>query len=155
MTMNVTIRSAQHVDRDAMVALLEALFRIEADFSIDKARQHRGLTLMLDGCRKHVCLKVAVVGESVVGMGTAQTLVSTAEGGLVALVEDMVVAPSHRQMGIGRMLMSAIENWARDRGATRLQLLADHTNGRALDFYAHLGWQSTRLICLRRKWNLP
>lgn len=49
--------------------------------------------------------------------------------------------------------MSAIENWARDRGVTRLQLLADLTNARALDFYDHLGWQSTRLICLRRKWD--
>lgn len=151
--MDITIRNAQHDDRDAMVVLLEELFSIEADFAIDKARQQRGLTLMLDGCRKHACLKVAVVDETVVGMGTAQTLVSTAEGGLVAMVEDIVVATSYRNMGIGRMLMAAIETWARDRGVSRLHLLADRTNAPALAFYDHIGWQPTRMICLRRKWD--
>jgi ribosomal protein S18 acetylase RimI-like enzyme len=152
--MNIAIRSAQHGDRDAMVALLDALFSIEADFTVDKERQHRGLTLLLDGCRKHAGIKVAVVDGNVVGMGTVQTLISTAEGGLVAMVEDMVVAAPYRKMGIGRMLMSAIEKWARDRGVTRLHLLADRANLSALEFYDRIGWQSTQLICLRRKWDL-
>jgi hypothetical protein len=47
--------------------------------------------------------------------------------------------------------MESIEKWARDRGATRLQLLADRTNFGALDFYDNIGWLPTRLICLRRK----
>ena len=151
--MDVTIRDARPDDLDAMTALLGDLFSIEADFAVDARRQQRGLTLMLDGCRKHRCVKVAETGERVVGMATAQMLVSTAEGGMVALIEDMVVDKDFRGLGIGRQLMASIEDWARQHGACRLQLLADRTNFSALDFYDRIGWRPTQLICLRRKWN--
>ena len=151
--LEVQTRNAQSDDLDEMTALLQALFSIEADFEVDAARQLRGLQLMLDGCRKHRCIKVAEADGKVVGMCTAQILVSTAEGSVVALIEDMVVAPAYRRAGIGRLLMADIESWARAQGATRLQLLADRTNFDALDFYDRLGWRPTRLICLRRKWH--
>ena len=151
--MTVTIRNAQHQDIDAMVALLRELFTIEADFAVDEKRQRIGLSLLLDGCQKHRCVKVAELRGQVVAMGTAQTLVSTAEGNQVALVEDMVVAPPYRRMGIGRQLMAAIEQWANQHGLARLQLLSDRTNFSALDFYDRIGWHPTQLICLRRKWK--
>jgi GNAT superfamily N-acetyltransferase len=149
--MDIKIRNAQHQDLDTLVALLKELFSMEADFDFDENRQHRGLTLMLDGCGKHRCIKVAQVHGNVVGMCTAQTLISTAEGSMVALIEDMVVTSQYRGMGIGSRLMESIEKWARDRGVTRLQLLADRTNFGALDFYDTIGWLPTQLICLRRK----
>ena len=151
--MDATIRNARLEDLDTLAILLRQLFSIEADFDVDAERQRRGLSMMLDGCLKHRCVKVAEVQGEVVGMVTAQLLISTAEGGIVALVEDMVVDSHHRARGIGRRLMTAIEEWSRERGAKRLQLLADHTNFSALDFYHKIGWRPTRLICLRRKWN--
>ena len=151
--MDLKIRNARPEDLDTLTALLRKLFSIEADFSVDAERQRRGLALMLDGCLKHRCVKVAEIDGAVVGMVTAQMLISTAEGGAVALVEDMVVHGRHRGRGIGRQLMAAIESWSRERGASRLQLLADRTNFSALDFYDKIGWRPTRMICLRRKWN--
>jgi ribosomal protein S18 acetylase RimI-like enzyme len=151
--MDATIRNARIEDLDALTALLRQLFSIEADFAVDAERQRRGLSLMLDGCLKHRCVKVAEVDGEVVGMVTAQLLISTAEGGPVALIEDMVVDSRHRGRGVGRQLMAAIEAWARQREASRLQLLADRTNFSALDFYDKIGWRPTRLICLRHKWN--
>jgi GNAT superfamily N-acetyltransferase len=109
---------------------------------------------MLDGCGKHRCVKVAEADGRVVGMCSAQMLISTAMGGWGAMVEDMVVAAPHRGEGIGRQLMDAIVHWARARGLTRLQLLADRTNFSALDFYDRMGWYPTRLICLRRRWKV-
>jgi GNAT superfamily N-acetyltransferase len=147
----VHIRNAQPSDMDVMVGLLGELFAIEADFTIDTERQRRGLKLMLDGCLKHRCIKVAEVDGKVKGMCTAQTLVSTAEGGIVAIVEDVVVDLQYRGQGIGCKLMESIEDWARSRGATRMQLLADRTNFSALDFYDKIGWRPTQLICLRRR----
>jgi len=137
-----------------MTALLRELFSMEADFIVDEQRQRRGLHLMLDGCLKHRCIKVAEVKGQVIGMGTAQTLISTAEGGIVALVEDVVVDLQCRGQGIGRKLMASLEDWSRRRGATRMQLLADRDNLSALDFYDKIGWRLTQLICLRRQWNL-
>jgi ribosomal protein S18 acetylase RimI-like enzyme len=151
--MDVKIRNARPDDLDALTALLGELFAIEADFSVDAPRQRRGLGLMLDGCGKHRCVKVAETDGRVAGMVTAQMLVSTAEGGLVALIEDMVVEGGLRGRGIGRLLMESMEAWAAEHGAGRLQLLADRTNFAALDFYDKIGWRPTRLICLRRKWK--
>ena len=149
-----TIRDAQPDDVETLVELLQELFAIEADFSVDANQQRKGLMLLLDGCGKHRCLKVAQVDDQVVGMCSAQALISTAEGGWVALVEDMVVKAPYRGIGIGRRLMAAIEAWAAKRGMTRLQLLADRTNFAALDFYDKLGWCPTQMICLRRQWDL-
>lgn len=152
--MHTTIRDAQPDDVETLVELLQELFAIEAGFSADANQQRRGLLLLLDGCGKHRCLKVAQVDDQVVGMCSAQALISTAEGGWVALVEDMVVKAQYRGIGIGRRLMAAIEVWAKRRGMTRLQLLADRTNFAALDFYDKMGWCPTQMICLRRQWDL-
>jgi ribosomal protein S18 acetylase RimI-like enzyme len=151
--MEAKIRNVRPEDLGSLTALLQELFSIETDFAVDAERQRRGLTLMLDGCQKHRCVKVAEMDGEVVGMVTAQLLISTAEGGVVSLVEDMVVNGRFRGRGIGRQLMAAIESWSRERGACRLQLLADRTNFSALDFYDKIGWRPTRMICLRRKWK--
>lgn len=152
--MHITIRNAQPDDLETLVKLLQELFAVETDFNADANQQRKGISLLLDGCGKHRCLKVALVDDHVVGMCSAQALISTAEGGWVALVEDMVVSKPYRGTGVGRRLMEDIEMWAMQRGMTRLQLLADRTNFAALDFYDKMGWCPTQLICLRRRWDL-
>ena len=145
----LVIRAAEGRDLAVLVDLLEALFSIEADFRPDPDRQRRGLArLLAEPARAGVL--VAERGGAVIGMVTAQLVVSTAEGGASAWVEDMVVAEAERGRGIGRRLLEAIEAWAAARGASRLQLLADRENAPALAFYARLGWGPTRLVCLRR-----
>mgnify|MGYP000629800932 FL=1 len=145
------IRPARHDDLEAMVSLLQALFAIEEDFVPDPDRQRRGLIRFLDGCGKHRCIMVAESVNQVIAMATLQILISTAEGGPVGLVEDVVVQAECRGKGIGRRLMRALQDWATERGLMRLQLLADRTNFSALDFYNQSGWLPTRLMCLRKK----
>ncbi|WP_242343310.1 GNAT family N-acetyltransferase [Anaeromyxobacter terrae] len=146
---DVAIRGAAPADAERLVRLLGILFSIEADFRPDPDRQRRGLALMLAEPERRAVLVAERAGE-VVGMVTAQLVVSTAEGGPAALVEDMVVDAGERGRGVGRRLLEAIEGWAAARGASRLQLLADRDNAPALGFYARAGWQPTRLVCLRR-----
>lgn len=143
----VSIRSAEPADLNSLVSLLASLFAIEADFVFDESRQRRGLALMLENERGRVL--IAEAEGQVVGMCTGQLLVSTAEGGLSLLVEDVVVDERWRGRGIGRLLMAAISDWARTNKVSRLQLLADRDNIPAFDFYRILGWQTTGLICLR------
>ena len=143
----VSIRSAAPADLDSLVSLLAALFAIEKDFIFDESRQRRGLALML--ANERGCLLIAEAESRVVGMCTGQLLVSTAEGGLSLLVEDVVVDEQQRGRGVGRLLIEAISDWARTHKVSRLQLLADRNNIPALDFYRILGWQTTELICLR------
>ena len=143
------IRRARASDLGSLVRLLEQLFALEADFTPDAHRQSAGLGAMLRDPRRRAVL-LAERGGRVVGMVTAQLVVSTAEGGPAALVEDVVVDAPERGRGAGRALLEAIAAWARARGAERLQLLADDGNTPALAFYARLGWRRTRLVCLRR-----
>jgi ribosomal protein S18 acetylase RimI-like enzyme len=146
----LTIRPAEREDLDAMVSLLQALFSIEKDFTPDPDRQRRGLLLFLDGCGKHRSILVGEMEDRVIAMATVQILISTAEGGYVGLVEDVIVREDCRCRGVGLELMTALTSWAAQRGLTRLQLLADQHNQPALDFYRKMGWHLTRLVCLRK-----
>lgn len=145
----VTIRPATRADLPELGGLLAELFSLEPDFTIDAAAQRRGLALLLDEPRAR--LLAAECEGRVVGMCSGQLVISTSEGGPAILVEDVVVAKTCRGRGIGAALLAELRNWALARGAARLQLLADRTNTPALDFYRRLGWETTQLICLRKR----
>jgi len=145
----VIIRPARPGDIDSLTELLKILFTIEEDFVFDEMRQRRGLRMMLDNDR--ACILTAEADGQVIGMCSGQLTVSTAEGGPALLVEDVVVRGDWHGRGIGRRLMESLGAWAGEKGASRLQLLADRNNGPALDFYGKLGWQTTELICLRKR----
>ncbi|MDD5266378.1 MAG: N-acetyltransferase [Methylococcales bacterium] len=147
----ITIRTAKPSDIPQLVELLKALFTIEADFNFDQDKQACGLELLLNSDKD--CILVAeLLGERrVLGMCTVQTLISTAEGGLVGLLEDLVVAADFRNQGLGGKLLSESVKWAECQGLKRLQLLADKNNLPALSFYGKQGWESTQLICLRKR----
>jgi GNAT superfamily N-acetyltransferase len=144
---SVKIRPAIQTDIDAMSQLLSQLFTIETDYVPDEDKQRRGLQMLLDALGAYV-LVVEEQG-SIIGMATVQVLVSTAEGGHVGLVEDVVVDKEYRGRGVGAALLDQLTVWAEDNGLTRLQLAADRDNSGALQFYAAKGWMRTNLGLLR------
>jgi Acetyltransferases len=150
MPVNCSFRKAIPQDITALISLLKVLFAIEADFSFDETKQHRGLELMLNSPAER-CIMVAEIDGEIIGMCTAQLLVTTAEGGLAALIEDMVVHQDYRRQGIGSGLLTKIEEWANEHGVKRLELLADRNNAPALEYYKKLDWRQTQLICWHKK----
>lgn len=142
------IRPAQTKDLPALIHLLQELFSIEEDFTFDAEKQAVGLTLLLGSETARIL--VAENNEKVVGMATAQLVVSTAEGGTAMVVEDVVVVKNMRQKGVATDLLTHLIDWGRGKGATRLQLLADKNNNPALEFYQKKGFTTTQLICLRK-----
>jgi GNAT superfamily N-acetyltransferase len=132
---------AAREDLPALVELLSALFAIEKDFAVDRLKQERGLLLMLSAPDRAAIMVCREKGTGdVLGMATAQLLVSTAAGGLSAQVEDVVVRADARGRGIGTRLLDACGDWSRERGAMRLVLSADERNQRAEEFYFRRGW---------------
>jgi ribosomal protein S18 acetylase RimI-like enzyme len=146
----ITIRTAKPSDIPQLVELLKELFTIEADFDFDQEKQASGLNLLLKSEKDCILVAELLSENRVLGMCTVQTLISTAEGGPVGLLEDLIVAADFRHQGIGAILLAEAVNWAECKGLKRLQLLADKSNLPALNFYQKQGWQSTQLVCLRK-----
>ena len=146
---NIKIRKAYQGDIPQMCDLLTELFSIEADFVAAPDKQARGLQLLLEDTEDSLVL-VAAVENEVVGMCSVQTLISTSEGGPVGLIEDVVVKSAHRSKGVGTALLSEIFSWCKEKGITRVQLLADRDNPQALDYYVSREWIYTNLICMRK-----
>ena len=150
MNTGVVIRPAQHEDIDAMVELVSLVFAVEEDFSVDMDKQRCGLDMFLKYPTGR-CLIVAEQQQKVIGMCSAQILISTAEGGWKALVEDVVVEEGFRGLGIGKKLLAALEDWAERQGVRRMDLLADCNNAKALKFYDHMQWRRTKLVALQKQ----
>lgn len=131
-----------------MAGLLAELFAIETDFRIDRAKQERALRMIIE--RPSAAAWVADCDGRVVGMITAQTVVSTAEGGESVWIEDVIVREGYRRRGIGRRLVQAVEQWCAGRGAARIQLLADSSNEPACAFYPKRGWTRTGMVAFRK-----
>ena len=142
--MSPRITTATAADIPELIGLLGILFAIEQDFTPDVEKQRRGLTGLLASPSGQVAIARDAQGRAI-GLATAQLVLSTAEGAPSDWIEDVVVESDWRGKGLGRALLAYVLQWARSQGATRAQLLADLDNTPALEFYEHLGWQSTRL----------
>ncbi len=148
MAASVLIRRAVFTDIPTLLKLLTLLFSIEKDFVFNIEKQEQGLRLLL--AENRAAVFVAEEDGQVIGMCSGQLLISTAEGGPSALVEDVVVLPDWQGKGLGCRLLTAVSEWAASQGASRVQLLADRNNVPALAFYQKTAFQITEMICLRR-----
>lgn len=145
MSLNYTIENAVSADVPALINLLAILFGIEADFQADKMKQEKGLALLI-AKPENAVIKIAKNQQGlIVGMVSAQLVISTAQGSPSAWIEDMVIDEKHRSEGVGKKLLEEALMWAKKKGATRAQLLVDTENTPALGYYQHLGWETTQL----------
>ena len=139
------IEKATANDLTAMTDLLQVLFSIEQDFIPNPERQRTGLQQLLEDTQRARVLVARLPTGEVIGLCSAQLVISTAEGGYSVWIEDVIIASRYRGNGVGKALLQTALDWAAQRGATRAQLLADRENISALQFYQKLGWQETRL----------
>ena len=62
----------------------------------------------------------------------------------------MAVQPSHQPQGVARGLMSACEDWVRERGVLKIQLMVRHSNQDVIAFYTALGYVDGEVVVLGR-----
>jgi GNAT superfamily N-acetyltransferase len=140
-----SLRAATIEDVPQLVELLKVLFGIEQDFHANPEKQSQGLQRLISESERGVVMTACDSSGRIIGMVSAQLVVSTAEGAYSAWIEDMVIDEAWRAQGVGRKLLESALAWAKSRGATRAQLLVDLDNEPALGYYGHLGWHATRL----------
>lgn len=88
-------------------------------------------------------LFVAADDDRLAGFVAAQIVVD------VCGLESIAVGAATRRTGVGSALLTTLINWARQRGASRMQLEVRAENISAIGFYEHAGF---RRDGLRRKY---
>ena len=142
------ISPATDDDIPALRELLGVLFAQEAEFRPDPERQAAGLRAVI-GCPGVGQVLVLRDGPAAVGMVSVLFLPSTAMGGRVALLEDMVVRPDARGDGVGSRLLRAAIEFAGSAGCLRVTLLTDTDNAAAQRFYGRCGFERSPMIPMR------
>jgi GNAT superfamily N-acetyltransferase len=82
---------------------------------------------------------VAEQRGELLGFCTAYLELNSVRFGARCWVEDLAVSPAHRSQGIGGVLLDAAESWARERGATHLELDTGLARDDAQRFYERRG----------------
>lgn len=145
---DVRVESASVEDLGELVELLHDLFSTESDFQPDSERQIRGLRLILEEPSRGRIF-VLRAGGRIFGMINLLITISTAEGGFVLLLEDLVVRPEHRGFGYGSMLVQHALQYAREKGFLRITLLTDSGESRARGFYSKHGFVESGMVPMR------
>lgn len=63
----------------------------------------------------------------------------------------LAVAEAHRGSGLARRLMAACEQWVRERGVAKIQLMVRSDNTPVIGFYEHLGYEYSDVVVLGRR----
>jgi GNAT superfamily N-acetyltransferase len=145
----ITIAAAIPADLPQLAGLLAELFAQEAEFTPDRARQERALAMII-ATPQLGTVYAAREGERVLAMVSLLYTVSTAEGGRVCWLEDLVVSAPRRGQGIGALLLGHAIAAARAQGCARITLLTDRVNAGARRFYARHGFADSAMMVLRR-----
>jgi len=135
-------------DLPELADLLYDLFSQEADFVPDRDKQIRGLRLILEQPSRG---RIFVLRHSarIIGMINLLITISTAEGGFVLILEDLVIHRDHRGQGYGGRLLAHALAYARDKGFLRVTLLTDGMENQARLFYERHGFKQSGMVPMR------
>lgn len=128
--------------------LLNDLFTQEGDFVPNRARQIRGLRLILEQPNRG---RIFVLRHNsmIVGMINLLFTISTAEGGFVVVLEDVIVREDYRGQGFGDKLLTHAIEYARKKDFLRITLLTDRLNADGQRFFKAHGFFESKMIPLR------
>ncbi len=151
--MSVEIRAARSGEEAAIVPLYEWLFAAPGSepAAWDPKRAAVALAQAIES--HDACVLVAErstnpaipggeaeeMGGTLVGFCTGYQDLHSVRFGYRVWVEDLAVDPAHRSLGVGKALLDAAKDWARERGATHLELDSAEARTDAHRFYEREG----------------
>jgi GNAT superfamily N-acetyltransferase len=145
---HVVIEPATEADLDELSEMLGGLFSQEGDFRPDKEKQLRGLRLIFEQPSRG---RVFVLRQNgaIVGMINLLFTISTAEGGFVILLEDLVIHKQYQGKGYGSKLLQHAIDFAKQKNFLRVTLLTDRPENLAQEFFRHHGFVESSMIPMR------
>lgn len=136
------IRRASMEDMPAIESLMGQLGEA-AHGEVDPGLADRVADLL---SRAECGLWVADVGGQVAGLISASSYLTLWHAGPTVIIDELVVDASQRGKGVGRALIGAVVEWARDIGASEVEVSTELDNQAAQRFYARCGFTYQALL---------
>jgi GNAT superfamily N-acetyltransferase len=142
------IEAATLEDLPALTQLVMDLMAEEADFAPDRRKQEHGLRLILEQPSRG---RIFVLrnDHQILGMVNLLFTISTAEGGFVILLEDVIIHPRHRGQGFGGRLMAHVIEFAQIKDFRRITLLTDRVSEPSQRFFERHGFSHSKMVPMR------
>jgi GNAT superfamily N-acetyltransferase len=142
------IEQATLEDLPQLTDLLIELFEQEGDFTPDRSKQMRGLRLILEQPNRG---RIFVLRQNgmILGMINLLFTISTAEGGFVIMLEDVIIHRDFRHQGFGAKLLAKAIDYAQKKEFLRITLLTDRVNEEGQRFFKNHGFTESKMIPLR------
>jgi ribosomal protein S18 acetylase RimI-like enzyme len=94
--------------------------------------------------------------STLLGLRDQDQLIGTAmvgHDGHRGWVYYLAVAPEFQGRGLGSSLMSAAEDWLRDNGAVKIQVMVRHSNQHVVSYYEGRGYEDSHVSVFARWLN--
>jgi GNAT superfamily N-acetyltransferase len=145
-TPTITLRQATLADLDALVPLFDG-YRVFYRQASDPDAARRFLQARFENGQS-VLFMAQVDGEmgsemggEAAGFAQLYPSFSSVSMARIFILNDLFVAPAHRQHGLGTRLLAASADYARAVGAIRLTLTTELSNTTAQAVYEAAGWR--------------
>jgi len=142
------IEPATIEDLPLLTELLMDLFSQEKDFRPDYNNQMRGLRLILEQPSRGRIFVLRSANQ-IIGMINMLFTISTAEGGFVILLEDLIISKNFRGQGMGSELLKYALEYAQQKSFLRITLLTDRPELRSQNFFRKHGFYESPMLPMR------
>lgn len=133
------VRAAEHADIDAVIAAYGWLFEPPGSRPPEWDERRAAVALAQAIESRDSLVLLAEAGNGIAGFCTAYLDLHSVRFGYRVWVEDLAVDPRHRSLGIGKALLDSARGWAKERGATHLELDSADSRKDAHRFYEREG----------------
>ena len=143
-----SVEQATLEDLPQLTDLLVELFSHESDFKPDRVKQMRGIRLVLENPARGRIFVLRSHGR-IIGMINLLFTISTAEGGFVMLLEDLVIHKDYRGHGYGTILLQHAIDYAKAKDFQRITLLSDIDEVESQKLFRQYGFIDSHMIPMR------
>ena len=139
MATDFEVRAALAGEEEAIVPLYDCLFAPPGS-KPSAWDPKRAAVALREAIGSHDCVVLLAEADGeLIGFLTGYQDLHSVRFGYRAWVEDFAVHPEHRSLGVGKALLDAAKGWARERGATHLELDSAEARKDAHRFYEREG----------------